>query len=68
MGGKNYNIQIDELLFRGKRKYNRGRLKPGDKKPKESIVDKLKTFMENNIEIFGTRITGPWGFQDSFTK
>jgi hypothetical protein len=29
MGGLDFTKQIDELLFRGRRKYNRGRLKAG---------------------------------------
>jgi len=64
MGGKGYNIQIDESLFRGKRKSNRGRLLLGDKKPKENVLDKLRSIVENNQSSrnYGNRVTGPWVF------
>ena len=35
MGGQGYSVQIDESLYRGKRKYNKGRLLKGDEKPKK---------------------------------
>ena len=63
-GGRNFNIQIDESLFRGKIKSNRGRLLKGDKKPKESVMDKLRSIVENNESHrnYGNRVTGPWVF------
>lgn len=33
MDGPGYTIQIDESLFSGRRKFSRGRLLIGDKKP-----------------------------------
>ena len=42
MGGVGYTAQIDESYFHGRRKYNRGRLLQGDKKPIESIADRLR--------------------------
>lgn len=36
MGGKGYIVQIDESLFQGRRKYNRGRLRLGDHRPKNN--------------------------------
>jgi len=36
MGGKRFIVQIDESIFQGKRKYNRGRLRLGDCKPVDS--------------------------------
>jgi len=60
MGGPGYELQIDESLFQGKRKYNRGRILAGDKKPKENIdvtISKPK-----NQRNYGTRVQGPWVF------
>ena len=64
MGGTEFNIQIDESLFRGRRKYNRGRYLKGDQKVKETISDKLKSIMENNKtnRNYGNKVTGPWVF------
>ncbi|CAF0714116.1 unnamed protein product, partial [Brachionus calyciflorus] len=52
MGGPGYRIQIDESLFQGKRKSNRGRLLSSDKGSK-------KSFRSKN---YGDRVQGPWVF------
>jgi len=57
MGGKDYIIQIDESLFHGKRKYNKGRVLKGDKKPKNEQGDKNTKKSKKN---YGNRVTGPW--------
>jgi len=37
MGGHGGTVQIDESLFQGERKYNRGRLQCGDHQPFRQI-------------------------------
>lgn len=56
MGGKDYIIQIDESLFHGKRKYNKGRMLKGDKKPKNEQKEKNTKKSKKN---YGNRVTGP---------
>lgn len=65
MGGKGFSIQIDESLFKGKRKYNRGRILAGDKKPQETIGERLRTMVKDKIiskRNYGNRVIGPWVF------
>jgi hypothetical protein len=52
--GVGTRVQVDESLFRGRRKYNRGRLLCGDLDA-ETADDKI--FRGKN---FGNRISGPW--------
>ena len=59
MVGTNDNpIQIDEVRFAGRRKYNRGRMLNGDNTPLSEDSDAEQ---ENNRN-HGRRIDGPWVF------
>ncbi|CAF1129960.1 unnamed protein product [Brachionus calyciflorus] len=53
MRGEKYSVQIDESLFQGKRKYNRGRFLKSDKKTEESSNPGSKN------RNYGSRISGP---------
>ena len=60
MGGPGFELQIEESLFQGKRKYHRGRMLQGDKKPKEpSELDNAPAKTKRN---YGNRVQGPWVF------
>ena len=63
-GGANFEWQIDESYFSGRRKYNRGRYKTGDSKTKETVLDKLRAIMTNNKSRrnYGNQVQGPWVF------
>ena len=64
MGGKVYRIQMDESLFRGRRKYNRGRYKIGDINPIKTVKDILDSLTSSNKSKrnYGKRKNGPWMF------
>jgi len=56
-------VQIDESLFQGKRKYNRGRYQTEDKKPSESDDssddDSDKENWVSSAKNYDNRISGP---------
>ena len=56
MGGIGKRIQIDESLFRGRRKYHRGRMLLGDLDI-ETAADRC-----SRRENYGDRVDGPWIF------
>lgn len=66
MGGPDSQAQIDESLILGKRKYNRGRMLKGDKKPKEMLKDRLRAYqlmsLKKKNKNYGSRVSGPWVF------
>ncbi|CAF4600595.1 unnamed protein product [Rotaria sp. Silwood2] len=49
MGGIGKVVQIDESLFRGKRKYNRGRLLLGNRNNNANIVNNNNNNNNNNV-------------------
>jgi hypothetical protein len=80
MGGSGEICQIDEILLRGKRKNNKGRLTIGDKEEKES-KEAIKigdiNFDEEededyedhkNMKNYGKREDGPWIFGISWYR
>ena len=70
MGGKRYVFQIDESLFRGRRKYNLGKFKTGDIRPQrivKYILDSL-TFNKRSKRNYGNRVDGPWVFGIAIEK
>ena len=64
MGGKGYVVQIDESLFRGRRKYKVGKFKTGDIRPQRTVRDILDSLISNNRSKrnYGNRVDGPWVF------
>jgi len=62
MGGVGIEVQIDEFLFQGKRKYNCGCLRLGDCQPREEIVESESTSSDTEItnQNYGLHVQGPW--------
>jgi len=55
-----YKYEIYESLFQGKRKYNRGHLRLGDRQPREEIVESGSSSSDTDTEItnrnYGVRV------------
>ncbi|KAK7068650.1 hypothetical protein SK128_003191 [Halocaridina rubra] len=58
VGTNDNSIQIDEVRFAGRRKYNRGRMLNGDNAPFSENSDAE----QRNSRNHGRRIDGPWVF------
>ena len=59
MGWHGYNIKIDESLFSGRRKYNRGRLLIGNFSTETRKINNNQVTSKRN---YGNRVNGPWVF------
>ena len=61
-----YRAQIDESLFRGRRKYNRGRMLTVDNQTERTVRDKSEAIISASLNKskrnYGNRIDGPWVF------
>lgn len=64
IGGTNTIVQVDKLLMRGKRKYNKGWLLGAENSPENVDVDGLSDVEEPdfNNRNYGKKVTGPWVF------
>ena len=64
LGGNDYEWQIDESYFSGRRKYNRGKYKTGDYVTQGTVADQLQAIIGGNSSKrnYGNRVEGSWIF------
>lgn len=62
VGTNDKPVQIDESYFQGRRKYNRGRLRDGDKAKDDEAEKKEEMKRDKNSDYEHGKVVGPWVF------